>query len=136
MALFGDVSERRRWRNKRGIRSGSDLPIGELQIATMTEASSQQGERQPLIQRFYFQFNYEVWLSLVERYVRDVEVASSNLVTSTIKTKREASPLFFDSIVGTQIQVGLRSKRKFAYHARRSTSSLVRRRAWVSRSEA
>ena len=25
----------------------------------------------------------EVWLSLVERYVRDVEVASSNLVTST-----------------------------------------------------
>ena len=28
-------------------------------------------------------FNNEVWLSLVERYVRDVEVASSNLVTST-----------------------------------------------------
>ena len=27
--------------------------------------------------------NNEVWLSLVERYVRDVEVASSNLVTST-----------------------------------------------------
>ena len=27
----------------------------------------------------------EVWLSLVERYVRDVEVASSNLVTSTKK---------------------------------------------------
>ena len=27
--------------------------------------------------------NIEVWLSLVERYVRDVEVASSNLVTST-----------------------------------------------------
>ena len=50
--------------------------------------------------------------------------------------KREASPLFFDLIVGTQIQVGLRSKRKFAYPARRSTSSLVRRRAWVSRSEA
>ena len=36
----------------------------------------------------------EVWLSLVERYVRDVEAASSNLVTSTIKTKREACPLF------------------------------------------
>ena len=30
--------------------------------------------------------NNEVWLSLVERYVRDVEVASSNLVTSTKKT--------------------------------------------------
>ncbi len=27
---------------------------------------------------------FEVWLSLVERYVRDVEVVSSNLVTSTI----------------------------------------------------
>ena len=26
-----------------------------------------------------------VWLSLVERYVRDVEVASSNLVTPTIE---------------------------------------------------
>ena len=33
----------------------------------------------------------EVWLSLVERYVRDVEVASSNLVTSTIK---KAPPLW------------------------------------------
>ncbi len=31
-------------------------------------------------------FNNEVWLSLVERYVRDVEVASSNLVTSTISS--------------------------------------------------
>ena len=31
--------------------------------------------------------NYEVWLSLVERYVRDVEVASSNLVTSTKRTR-------------------------------------------------
>ena len=30
--------------------------------------------------------NNEVWLSLVERYVRDVEVASSNLVTSTISS--------------------------------------------------
>ena len=30
---------------------------------------------------------YEVWLSLVERYVRDVEAASSNLVTSTKKRK-------------------------------------------------
>ena len=41
----------------------------------------------------------EVWLSLVERYVRDVEVASSNLVTSTKKGKRSAvrcSFSFFD----------------------------------------
>lgn len=28
-------------------------------------------------------FSYEVWLSLVERYVRDVEAAGSNPVTST-----------------------------------------------------
>ena len=40
----------------------------------------------------------EVWLSLVERYVRDVEVASSNLVTSTkIKKGRLTLPfLIFD----------------------------------------
>ena len=31
------------------------------------------------------QLYIEVWLSLVERYVRDVEAASSNLVTSTVK---------------------------------------------------
>ena len=30
-------------------------------------------------------FIFEVWLSLVERYVRDVEAASSNLVTSIQK---------------------------------------------------
>ena len=44
-------------------------------------------------------FNIEVWLSLVERYVRDVEVASSNLVTSTIKAKMRgnASHFCFDS---------------------------------------
>ena len=35
-----------------------------------------------------------MWLSLVERYVRDVEVASSNLVISTIKQKIGACPLF------------------------------------------
>ena len=33
----------------------------------------------------------EVWLSLVERYVRDVEAASSNLVTSTKKTRERHS---------------------------------------------
>ena len=38
-----------------------------------------------------------MWLSLVERYVRDVEVASSNLVISTKKQKEGACPflLFF-----------------------------------------
>ena len=33
---------------------------------------------------------FGVWLSLVERYVRDVEVASSNLVT----------PIFYSEIKG------------------------------------
>ena len=37
----------------------------------------------------------EVWLSLVERYVRDVEVASSNLVTSTILALRSVSRSLF-----------------------------------------
>ena len=37
----------------------------------------------------------EVWLSLVERYVRDVEVASSNLVTSTKKEKKYRKVLLF-----------------------------------------
>ena len=39
--------------------------------------------------------NIEVWLSLVERYVRDVEVASSNLVTSTIKSKKRGIASLF-----------------------------------------
>ena len=37
-----------------------------------------------------------MWLSLVERHVRDVEAAGSNPVTSTIKTKRGLyAPLLF-----------------------------------------
>ena len=36
-----------------------------------------------------------MWLSLVERYVRDVEVASSNLVTSTKKHRRDFIPAVF-----------------------------------------
>ena len=36
-----------------------------------------------------------MWLSLVERYVRDVEVASSNLVISTKKEKTPTGCLFF-----------------------------------------
>ena len=40
-------------------------------------------------------YEIEVWLSLVERYVRDVEVASSNLVTSTINGDSTESPFFF-----------------------------------------
>ena len=33
----------------------------------------------------YSDRNFEVWLSLVERFVRDEEAAGSNPVTSTIK---------------------------------------------------
>ena len=36
---------------------------------------------------FEINLNYEVWLSLVERYVRDVEVVGSNPVTSTNKKR-------------------------------------------------
>ena len=45
--------------------------------------------------------HFEVWLSLVERYVRDVEVASSNLVTSTNKEGLVPSFFFFHSILDT-----------------------------------
>ena len=37
----------------------------------------------------------EVWLSLVERYVRDVEAAGSNPVTSTKKERATADSSFF-----------------------------------------
>ena len=40
----------------------------------------------------------EVWLSLVERYVRDVEVVGSNPVTST---KNESSPMDCFFVFGT-----------------------------------
>ncbi len=42
--------------------------------------------------------NHGVWLSLVERYVRDVEVASSNLVTPIQNTQgflENRDPCFF-----------------------------------------
>ena len=40
--------------------------------------------------QYWIVFN-GVWLSLVERYVRDVEVASSNLVTPTTLTNSQPS---------------------------------------------
>ena len=40
------------------------------------------------------QLNNEVWLSLVERYVRDVEAAGSNPVTSTIEKETVFDRLF------------------------------------------
>ena len=41
-----------------------------------------------------------VWLSLVERYVRDVEVASSNLVTPMVEEITDCN-LFFCCIIST-----------------------------------
>lgn len=40
-------------------------------------------------------FAFEVWLSLVERYVRDVEAASSNLVTSILGKRSSSGWPFF-----------------------------------------
>ena len=55
---------------------------------------------------------FEVWLSLVERYVRDVEVAGSNPVTSTksVETSKRASPHFSVSF-GQDLNLG-RSERE------------------------
>ena len=69
------------------------------------------------------------------RFVRDVEVASSNLVISTIKTK-ERQRLSFVFMMRYSSSSWLRSNCKFAYPVRRSPSSLGRRRTWVSRSVA
>ena len=44
-----------------------------------------------------------MWLSLVERYVRDVEVASSNLVTSTKIGFESNLKAFFSLPTATQI---------------------------------
>ena len=38
VAQLGDVCERRRWRNQRAKRSGSDLPNGKLFAKAKTEA--------------------------------------------------------------------------------------------------
>ena len=40
-------------------------------------------------------YHFGVWLSLVERYVRDVEVACSNHVTPIIIQMAEFSAIFF-----------------------------------------
>ena len=82
-------------------------------------------------------FIIEVWLSLVERYVRDVEVASSNLVTSTIE-KRIAFAILFSMVEVTFERAWLLQSNscKFAFTARRSGSSLTRRRASESSPQA
>ena len=74
-------------------------------------------------------------LKNVKFRLRDVEVASSNLVTSTKKQKGAMLPFVFCLWV-LKFPWLLLATTKFAYPTRRSTSSLVRRRVWVSRSEA
>ena len=43
-------------------------------------------------------WSVEAWLSLVERYIRDVEVAGSNPVASIQKKRRIDFRLFFISV--------------------------------------
>ena len=56
---------------------------------------------------FIIHFHNEVWLSLVERYVRDVEVVGSNPVTSTIKQGTVATPLSF--VLSPKLPIGTHS---------------------------
>ena len=77
VAQLGERSERRRGRSKRGKASGRDLPSGELRsnedrgLVTTGRARSAK------------KTNIGVWLSLVERLVRDQEVGCSNHLTPT-----------------------------------------------------
>ena len=43
----------------------------------------------------FISFTFGVWLSLVERLVRDQEAGSSNLLTPTIKSRAFHNALFF-----------------------------------------
>ena len=101
MAQFGDVSERRRWRKQRGTRSGSDLPIGELprQRRQRLSHNRKSATSWHLCRKFRgqtYKLNIEMWLSLVERHVRDVEAAGSNPVIST-KEKESVNQSLTDS---------------------------------------
>ena len=69
-----------------------------------------------------------MWLSLVERYVRDVEVASSNLVTSTIEKGHPNGCPF--SIVETALDLTWSMPHKGGFDA----SSVSPRRARRARS--
>ena len=84
MAQLGERFERRRWRMKREKASGSGQNLASKREQQILGTATGRA-RHP-----HTKFHIEVWLSLVERYVRDVEVASSNLVTSI---KKEAEGL-------------------------------------------
>ena len=86
VAQLGDVSERSRCEIKRGIRSGSDLLTGKCNAArSLVTTGSALGKREKLISG--------VWLSLVERLVRDQEVGCSNHLTPTITSRWEKAPI-------------------------------------------
>ena len=53
------------------------------------------------------ELNNDAWLSLVERCVRDAEVAGSNPVASTKKTSRLLSVLVFYMKISTPILSGI-----------------------------
>ena len=61
-------------------------------------------------------YEIEVWLSLVERYVRDVEVASSNLVTST-KKRRSTIRYSFSFCLMRQFDLGCCSATTASSHS-------------------
>ena len=78
MAQLGDVCDRCLRQTKGAKRSGSDLPIGELQSnddrgLVTTERALRRDVPERLRGRSHKteKFNIEVWLSLVERYVRE-----------------------------------------------------------------
>ena len=58
-------------------------------------------------------FIFEVWLSLVERYVRDVEAAGSNPVTSTRKKQVIFLPAFSYFIGIFALQVNSKDLKAF-----------------------
>ena len=73
--------------------------------------------------------NIEVWLSLVERYVRDVEVAGSNPVISTKKAhgRLRLPCAFFVSIQGIRSSWCCLQHQSFARYHRISLSRLIMR---------
>lgn len=55
--------------------------------------------------------NIEAWLSLVERYIRDVEVAGSNPVASIFFVQNPKTEMFSDFFFFLKVFVGMYTKR-------------------------
>ncbi len=82
LVATGDVCERRLWRMQRAIRSGSGQNLASLKTSNKFWAP-QQAFNLRHGYRLLKKPNIGVWLSLVERLVRDQEAGSSNLLTPT-----------------------------------------------------